>query len=358
MISTLLLKLKQQQINSHANGYLKGIFASQRLHSLVPYSREDENVFFSTAIAFTLQEYFDELSEADQLIAKEIIKKTLKCYPSFKNFKGKKTYNFFKTNPMDFFPNGKIMRHYNFFKLADDSDDTVYVYLTDHKKHKHDWLKEKLVKHANGTLKWNFHKRINYGELKTYNVYFGKNMPIETDACVLCNILLWSFRNKLPKIKQDKDSITYLLRAVASRDYINYPYLISPCYPTTAQICYHLSRLIKQPFKNNELVILRHLLIDDIKTLLTQPQSFINQLFYHISLLNLGIKPKTKLNYQLDDILKTTDYFYTSIPLMIPKLWARKLQKYKLIKLLGLRTKCDGYTTMLIFEYHVLYNTL
>lgn len=358
MISDLLKNLAQQQKEGITKGYLKGIFASQRLHSLVPYSREDENIFFSSAIIFTLKELYPSIPNNLKPIVDDITEQVINCYPYFKNFKGGKTYNFFKTNPMDFFPNGKVMQHFNFFKLADDADDTVYIYLTDPKKKKHEWLKEKLIKHANGTLQWNFHKRTQYKNLRTYAVYFGKKMPIETDACVLTNILLWSSKNKLKVCKQDKDSISYLLRTVTSKDYVNYPYLISPCYPTTAQICYHYSRLIKTTDKHHLLSILRIILIDDIKTILKKPQSFIDEVFYHISLLNLGIKPNRKLRYQLKDVLNNTNYFYTSIPLMIPKLWARKMQKYKISHFLGLRTRCDGYTTSLLLEYEILYKKI
>ncbi|MGY5355031.1 hypothetical protein [Wenyingzhuangia sp. IMCC45467] len=358
MISELVKNLEKQQKEGESKGYLKGIFTSQRFHSFIPYTREDENIFFSSTITYTLQEYYHLLPENTKSSADKITENIINCYPYFKNFKGKKTYNFFKTNPMDFFPNGKIMKYFNFFKLADDADDTVYIYLTDSQKKKHEWLKEKLIKHANGTLQWNFHKRTQYKNLRTYGVYFGKNMPIEIDACVLTNILLWSSKNNLKICKQDKDSINYIIKTVTSKDYINYPYLISPCYPTTAQICYHYSRLIKKTGNNNALSILRIIIVDDIKNILKKPQSFIDELLFHISLLNLDIKPPRKLRYKLQDILKDTDYFYTSIPLMIPKLWIRKLQKHKWIQYFGLRTKCDGYTTAFLLEYEVLYKNI
>lgn len=355
MIEELIKHLATQQKEGISKGYLKGIFASQRFHSFIPYIREDENIFFSSAIVYTLQEYSYTLSKPNKLIVNDIIKQVINCYPNFKNFKGKKTYNFFKTNPMDFFPNGKVMQHFKFFKLADDADDTIYIYLTSPKNKKHKWLKQKLIKHANGTLQWNFHKRTQYKELKAYGVYFGKNMSIEIDACVLTNILLWSYKNNLDMYEQDEDSITYLTKTITSKDYINVPYLISPCYPTTAQICYHYSRLIKATGTQNSLAIIKLILIDDIKTLLRKPQSFIDTLFYHIALLNLEIKPGKKLRYKVNEVLKNTDYFYTSVPLMIPKLWVRKLQKYKLIQALGLRTKCNGYTTALLLEYEILH---
>lgn len=353
MTSYLLQSLAKQQTDSHSKGYVKGIFSSQRFHNRLPYNREDENIFFSSAIAYTLQEYSNQLSEKEQVLAKKIIEQIISSYPKFKNFRGGETYNFFKTNPMSFFPNGNIMRHFNFFKLADDADDTAYVYLTS-TTDKHAILREKLVKHANGSDRWNFLQQTPYGQLKTYNVYFGEKMAIETDACVLCNILLWSFRNNLLRNQQDKDSITYLSKVITSKDYINTPYIISPCYPTTAQICYHISRLIKED-TNGELDILKNQLIIDLQQLLKTEKLFINQLFYHISLLNLGIKSTPKLSYQLNDVLKSTTYFYTSIPLMIPKLWARKLQKRKLFQSLGLRTRSDGYTTTLLLEYEILH---
>jgi len=353
LILFLLQSLAKQQIESHSNGYLKGVFSSQRFHNIIPYNREDENIFFSSAIAFTLQEYFYLFSESEKKLAKDIIEQIIASYPKFKNFKGGETYNFFKTNPMSFFPNGNIMRRFNFFKLADDADDTAYVYLTT-KTDKHKNLKQLLVEHANGTNSWNIHTKNTYIQLKTYNVYFGENMPIETDACVLSNILLWSFRNSTTRNEQDKDSITYLTKTINSKDYINSPYLASPCYPTTAQICYHISRLIKES-GDEKLTVLRDELITDIQHILKNENLFVNKLFYHISLLNLGIKPKTKLCYRLDDVLKNTTYFYTSIPLMIPKLWVRKLQKYKICRFFGLRTASNGYTTALLLEYELAY---
>jgi hypothetical protein len=358
LIEKLLKHLVLQQKRGLDKNYLPGIFSSQRFHSFLPYRREDENIFFSSAIVYTLQEHYDSLSKNSRTIVDDLIKQVIKCYPSFKNFRGKKTYNFFKTQPMNFFPNGKIMQHFDFFKLADDADDTIYVYLTHPKKRKHKKLKQKLIKHANGTLKWSSHKSIDYKKLKTYGVYFGKNMPIEVDACVLSNILLWSSKNKLNTYEQDKDSITYIVKSIISKDYINTPHLISPCYPTTAQICYHYSRLIKNTNEKHLSTVIKLVLIDDIKSILKTRHSFIDTLFYHIALLNMGIILREKLKYKLSNVLRTTNYFYTSIPLMIPKLWVRKLQKHKIFKTFELRTKCDGYTTTLLLEYEILHKSM
>lgn len=352
MKSILLQKLDQLQLESHQQGYLEGVFASQRIHAFFPYKREDENIFFSAAIVYFLQENLDFFSDDDQKKAHAIIKKTLKCYPSFKNFQGGITYNFFKTNPMDFFPNGKIMRHFRFFKLADDADDTAYIYLTSLQKDSNK-LKRLLIKHANGTNKWNTCNLKKYRHLKTYSVYFGKNMHLETDACVICNILLFTLESNNLSI-QDQDSLTYLQQIVTSKDYIKYPYLVSPCYPTTSQIAYHIARLISKHPNQPLLSDLKNKLITDLTYVIKKRVSFVNLLLYNNALLLLNVKPKHNLNYKLDKVLKQTNYFYTSAPLMIPKLWVRKLQKYPFANFLGLRTTCKGYTTMLLLEYEVL----
>ncbi len=351
----LLQTLKNLQTKSYQQGYLNGIFASQRLHPYITaYKREDENIFFSSAIAFTLQEYFEELTTTEQKIALKIINKTVGCYPKFKNFQGENTYNFFKTNPMDFFPNGYVMRRFKFFKLADDADDTSYVYLTDSSQTSSDELKNKLIKHANGTIKWNCFLPHSYKKLKAYSVYFGKHMNIEIDVCVLCNILLWQYKNQLDITKQDIDSVLFIKESIVSKDYIHQPYLIAPCYPTTAQICYHVTRLLKEFNCHKMLSDLKPILINDIQDLLQQETLFINQLLYQISLLNLGVTPTILFNYQINDLTNKIRFFYTSIPLMSHKLWLRKLQKYTIFKLVSLQTTCKGYLLSLLLEYEIL----
>ena len=258
---------------------------------------------------------------------------------------------------MDYFPNGNLMQYFKFFKLADDADDTAYVYLTEPKKD-HKWLKKKIIKHANGTLKWNLFLPETYRNLKAYGVYFGKNMHIEIDVCVLTNILLWNFKQENILNEQDQDSIDYITKSIRSKDYFHKPYLISPCYPTTAQICYHISRLIKETKGELLSASLIPVLTTDIHLLLKTPKKQIDEVLLHISLMNLGIKPVNLLNYDIDVILKDTSYFYTSIPLMIPKLWARKLQKHKPFQFLGLKTKCDGYTIAFLLEYELLYQNI
>lgn len=356
-ITELLVKLDKLQKDSYKNGYLDGVFASQRYHPYLGYKREDENIFFSSAIAYTLQKNLEYFNNDQRQIAYSIFKKTVDCYPNFKNFKGGKTYNFFKTNPMDFFPNGLIMNRFNFFKLADDSDDTAYVYLTDTNNNQNNkWLKNKLVKHANGTLKWNTFLPKNYKYLKTYSVYFSKNMHIEIDLCVLTNILLWKLKYDLPLKKQDKDAIKFIIEAVTSKDYIKNPHIVSPCYPTTSQICYHISRLLKESSTIKELCNnLVPVIINDILKLLEGKNLLIDEVLLHIALLNLNTKPSYSLNNNFDKIIKDSSFFYTSVPLMIPKLWIRKLQKQNTLnKILGLRTKCDAYVIALLLEYKIL----
>lgn len=353
MIDQLLQLLQQEQNKGKKKGYLPGLFPSQRFHSFIKYAREDENVFFSAAITYTLQQFSDRFTPEQLTISNQITEKVMANYPLFKNFEGRATYNFFKTKPMDFFPNGKFMKHFKFFKLADDADDTAYVYLTaDFKKEEHDQFNQLLQDFANSNHKRNKHSFEKYQKLNCYGVYFGKNMPTELDACVLSNILIWKSKNNIPFNKTDLASIHYLKEMILSNDYLHNPHIVSPCYPTTAQICYHMSRLISV-IDIDDLISLKPVLINHIKTILKKPKSFIEQLLLHISLLYLDKKAPV-LNYDIESVLKESYFFYTAIPLMIPQLWVRKLMKYKWIHFLGLHTKCNGYVLALLLEHELL----
>jgi len=349
----LLKKLKEEQENSHKKGYLKGIFASQRFQKPMIRKREDENVFFSAAIVYILQTHLHQFSNKEKKIAEHIITNTLSSYPKFKNFRGLNTYNFFKTQPMDFFPNGKILRHFKKFKLADDADDTAYIYLTNPNQN-HQWLKNKLIAHANGSKKWSKTIPKKHTHLKTYAVYFGENMNIEVDLCVLTNILLWHFTNFNTETQQDNDSITFIVKSIQSKDYLDAPYLVSPCYPSIAQICYHVSRLIKFATNHHALQALKPDLIYDIKQQLLSPQSQLHKTLLNIALLNLDISPKQTLKYHFESFIENTNFFYTSIPLMIPIPWVRKLMHYRIFNLIGLKTKCNAYAIAFLLEHELL----
>lgn len=350
MTTELLVLLQQLQLQSKEKGYLNGIFSSTRFHRYLPYIREDENIYFSAFIAFNLQNNFSFFKTAEEKdIAKNIIHKIIIQYPNFKNNK-RDTYNFFKTKPLDYFPNGRFMKYFNFFKLADDADDTVYIYLTQPNQN-HEALKTILSQYANRAKKQIKHTFNRYKTLQCYNVYFGEKMPVEIDVCVLSTILFWTEKHQLSINIHDLNSYNYLTQSIITGDYKRHPQIISPCYPTFEQICYHVSRLYSLS-KNEEFLNSKQVVIQDIIRELQYPCHNLKRLLLEISLLKLGIK-RPAFNFDINSLIQESSFFYTSIPMMIPNLFIRKLSHKTIHNWLGLRTKCDAYIICLLLEYEL-----
>ena len=347
MVDSLLNQLEELQIKNHTR-FLKGNFASQRCHAFLTYQRDDENVFFASVIAFVLLENLAKLTPAQQVKANNILKNVRAIQENFKNFQGGITYNFFKTNPMDFFPNGKIMHRFRKFKLADDADDTVYVYLTSKKTEKeHQALFNKLRSHANGVQKWSNSTLKAYQKLQCYGVYFGEKMHIEIDFCVLCTILIWQERYIDHSDQHVEDSYQYIIKAIQTKDYLHKPKLISPCYPSFSQVAYHLARLMKQT-KNKDLLSSRGDVLQDVLYMKEQVKQPIDDLYLSLALIHLDPLKFKDIECQVPSL--DVKLFYTSPILMTKQLWIRKLLTTNLFNAVHLKTKCSANIVSLLLE--------
>lgn len=356
IISQLIQKLKQLQSKGDAY-YLPGMFPSQRFHTILPYKREDENVFFSAAVALTLQEFEDKLNEEDRNIARSIYTAIIPQYQQFKNARGLDTYNNFKTNPPKYFPNGYFFSKFKQFKLADDIDDTAYIFLTkQHTQEQAVWLKHKLILHANGYKRHTAHIFKKYCQKKLYSVFFGEKMPINIDACAITNILLFIGKYQIPLNEYDTDSLNYLIAIVESDEYINTPYIVSPYYPTNYQIIYHLARLISSGYFP-QLNVLEEKLIKDGIGLLQRAKCFNETLLLSIALLRLKTKVP-EIKYDLESVINNNknNFFYVSLFLLFDNYKIRSLDRYKIFQFFHFRTRSKGYISALLLEYECLKN--
>ncbi|WP_198555157.1 hypothetical protein [Siphonobacter sp. SORGH_AS_0500] len=144
MLDSLIERIAVLQSTGDAT-YVAGLFPSQRLKKELNYLREDSNIFFTAITVFTLQEIRSSLSGRSQQIVDDITDKAASTYPLYQNKHGLATYNFYQTQPSHHFPNGRIMHRTQHFKLPDDVDDTVMIYLiTPRSQEEHLWLKAKL----------------------------------------------------------------------------------------------------------------------------------------------------------------------------------------------------------------------
>lgn len=355
-IKDILFDLRAIQLKADYNLYSQGIFPSIRYHSTLPYKREDENIFFSAAVAFTLREYRHYLDEESKEVVDEIACDVVKNYKLFQNPKGLSIYNFFKTKPRYLhFPNGLFLCKFKAFKLAEDSDDTAYVYLTQpYTSEQALWLKDKFKLHANTSrgkqIKHTFRQ---FRDSKIYSVYFGEKMFIEYDICVFTNILLFNHSYNLSINEYDKHTIQYICTSVKENLHISHPHIIAPYYPTFAQIVYHISRLISVTQMPELKAIASQLSQDIIKQIHTADKAM-DKLMMIIALYRLEynqvgeIDSALKLNQQL---IEKASFFYVNPLLKTSSFYLRKLLKYRLVHCFNLRTHSKGYNLALFFEY-------
>lgn len=245
-IENLLLELRKLQSQGNSF-YPKGIFPSQRYHPFLPYVREDDNLFFTASVVHILQGLNEHFTAPERVLVDKIIAEAKASYHLFQNKDGLDTYNYWQTRPSRHFPNGRFMHRFKHFQIPDDVDDTALVYLTENaSKERVGRLREKLKQHANLAYKRAFNPLPHYRDLKCYSTFFGKEMYIEFDVCVLSNLmrLILTHFHEDELNEYDHDTLFFITEVIRNDEHVSLPFYSAPNYPTTELILYHVSRLI------------------------------------------------------------------------------------------------------------------
>ncbi len=267
--------------------YNIGQFCTQRGYGRV----QDNTIFFDALIAFTLQGLSAEASAKSQTYIDSICKNVKNNYPYYRNISQNHTYNFWKTNPPYFFPNGRILSGFSHFQIPDDADCTAMIFLTDSSLTKHaTWLQNKLTEHANLS-----HSKIKntckpFRGFKAYSTWFGKRMPIEFDICVQSNVLLFIYKNKLPLTNQDQETLSLLHEQIITGAYLKNAHYFSPSYKKRSVVLYHLARLMESATIPS-LQDCRAIVKKDIETELTHTKKFMDRVILSTALIRMKGTP-------------------------------------------------------------------
>jgi hypothetical protein len=240
----LLSDIQALQSKDNDKIYPEGIFFSQRRH-MVEIRREDDNSFFTALIVFTLQRLKKYFSEEELKIADEIRSQARKAFPLYKSKKVEGTYNFWRTEKNAHFPNGNIFSKFNYFALADDADCTALIYLvTGYSQDDIKNLHKKLLYHSSLPVKFSNNTLPHYRNMKLYSTWFGKNIPIEIDLCVIANLLYLIFESKATMNEYDLDCIKFVCSVINNDEHKTHVFRVAPYYSKTSIILYHISRLL------------------------------------------------------------------------------------------------------------------
>ncbi len=308
-VESQLLELKALQSKGDSV-YPKGIFTSQRYHPFLPYKREDDNLFFTASVLHILQGLDAFLTAEEKRIVDDV---RLSAQPTFKLFKNKDgldTYNFWQTSPSRHFPNGLLMNRFKHFQIPDDVDDTALVYLIENASlERVSLLREKLKEHANLAYKRAYNPQAEFRDYRCYSTFFGKEMYIEFDLCVLSNLM----RVILPHFKSDLneydiDTLKFIEESVVKKHHLSKPFYSAPNYPTTPLILYHLARLIPvlpEEYKSSIEPIVK----EDILVQLLSAQGM-NKVILQNAALKLGLTQVELEDAQPSMLDDTTFYFF------------------------------------------------
>jgi hypothetical protein len=330
--------------------YASGLFPSQRIHSTLPYVREDNNIFFSALIVFTLEQLKTQLDDKLQVRIRNIQSAVKSNYQHYLHRTAPDTYNFWKNNPGSHFPNGLILHRISKMALPADTDDTSLIYLSR--------SNPAAVKALKGLFETQYQPQAPpsamthpaYTDLRAYPTFLGKRMVREMDACVITNVLLLMFRAKLPLSQIDQDSLEYLCRVLKTGDYLQAPFSVSPHYGNTAVILYHMARLAAS-FNERHLNELKELVTERLLEESAKETPVMEKLLIKSSLFRLG-QPTSPLH--LDTVESHFGDFYFFQAGMLTGLQVGLLKHLAAKPIFHLKYRSEAYYWALVLEHLVL----
>lgn len=270
--------------------YEQGMFPSQRIYlSRKRPAKEDDNIFFTGLIVWTLRTIREELSFENRQIVDALCDQAQKNYSRYRNKDGGPAYNFWQTKPSKHFPNSAYFSARKKYILPDDLDDTSIIYLSaDFADSLKGAVKKLIAENANGVKRTIRNTYKKYKSIPAYSTWFGKNMPVDFDICVQANGLRFVLDNGFRLDKYDSATIRLVNRMVTSGKYLKRTPYNAPHYQKASIILYHLARLVAAHPQHKALCDLKAVLVQDIRSQLQKVTNGMEKVLLQTSLLRLG----------------------------------------------------------------------
>ena len=340
-IDSWLAELKRYR-DENGPQFPSGSIPSHRVYPLFNLTRADPNVYFPALIASKLLELGFMMNEEQKRLSDTIIRGIASTFQLYKSRRGRMHYNFWPTKPDIPFPNGKFLRKLDFLKLPDDIDDTALVY--DALQSKPDaliMLQQNIEKHFSDHYP---------DQPKLYAAWLGEKMPFVVDVSAMTNLLNLFNKSDLPVTEFSYASGNHLRKVILSRDYISYPYKVSPYYPDTAVIAYHLAKWISLTGDRRE-DLAQHM-VPDLKALAENEQHTFRAMLYASSLLRLNTNANYQISFkQIKPFLPAFPWFFGS---MLSAVKWKTLRKCGSWNIFHIAHVCEAWNFTLWVEYQLL----
>ena len=350
------LLTKIQALQQTNTGFPPGIFPSTRVYAYNKNNiKNDPNVFFTGLIVLTLKKYQKQCTPYQQSVINQIAKDALAQVGLFKNKQGRDTYNFWRTDTPQIFPNAGWLNKFDKSQsLPDDFDDTVILlWAQDVTRERAAAIHDTMQLFANTKGKTVKNTLTAFETLPAYSTWFGKKMPIDFDMAVLCNVLSFVNAYDLPWTRSDSASLQLIKTAIQNNWHMRKANFIAPHYAKPAVLLYHIARLLNAGKQQNleALMTLKLALLQSADSLLAISKDPLETVLLQSARLQFG-------GTNNEDVIKQTinaaaieqstyPFFIANMASMLPNPVKQPLSKLAFAKF---EYRCPAYNLALLWE--------
>ena len=349
---------KIQALQQTNTGFPTGIFPSTRVYAFNKNnSKNDPNVFFTGLIVHTLKKYQKLCTPYQQRMINQIVKDGLLSVGLFKNKSGRDTYNFWRTDTPQIFPNAGWLNTFDKSQsLPDDFDDTVILlWAQEVDKERAAVVHDTMQLYANTKVKTVKNSLAPFKYLPAYSTWFGKKMPIDFDMAVLCNVLSFVNVYDLKWTASDAASLQLITTSITNNWHLKKAPFMAPHYAKPAVILYHIARLLSTGNQQNmqTLIALQPVLLSQTDSLLTTTKDPLETILLSTARVHFGGILKATSQTINPDAIEQSKYpfFIANMASMLPSPLKRPLSKIGFAKF---EYRCPAYNLALLWENRYL----
>jgi hypothetical protein len=290
----------------------------------------------------------------------QIVQDGLSSVGLFKNKSGRDTYNFWRTDTPQIFPNAGWLNTFDKSQsLPDDFDDTVILlWAQEVSMERASAIHDTMQLFANTKGKTVQNTLTAFETLPAYSTWFGKKMPIDFDMAVLCNVLSFVNAYDLPWTRSDSASLQLITTAIQNNWHMRKANFIAPHYAKPAVILYHIARLLNTGKQQNmeALMALKPSLLHSTDSLLAISKDPLETVLLQSARMQFGgIAGDVQALQPFDAAVieqSTYPFFIANMASMLPSPLKRPLSKLAFAKF---EYRCPAYNLALLWENKHLY---
>lgn len=333
--------------------YNAGLFPSQISKNNCKKAVEDNNIFFTALINYTLQDIKHTLSKAEQIVVDSIYSLSEVNFSYYQNRNGDISYNFYQVNPENPFPNVKRFSKSKRALLPDDLDDTSILYLIQQTSDSLNIaVKQKMASQSLSNKKLiSTYKP--YRKSLAYRTWVADKMKQDLDICVMSNVLTFVIEKQLVLDSIDEQSIRLIKKMVEENVHLKNEYIASSHYQNSSIILYHIARLISKS-NHPKLKSIQKKIISDIQAQLLTVDNYMEKVILLTSLYRLNQKTDFEINLSQASKDMADFYWFRANPFSGYRLWVKRIVNCS--NFMQYKYKSEAYYWTLLLELKQLSN--